>query len=243
MAATHLSRQRRGQIETYFDRTACEAWEQLTSTRRWAASAPPCAPGATACAHAAVWLPPTCAAAHPRRRLRHRRAGVEAARRGADVVAIDLSPTLVDVARAAWRSPTTCAAAAASTSAVGDITDVALGDFDHVVAMDSLIHYSAEDACACCRAGPAHPRLDAVHLRAEHAAAAAMHAWAACSRAATARRRSCRWPRSALRRMLAPTRPGAAGARPHERIASGFYTSQAFELSSRPMNSLIQRRA
>jgi magnesium-protoporphyrin O-methyltransferase len=37
--------------------------------------------------------------ARARRRLRHRRAGVEAARRGAQVVAIDLSPTLVELAR------------------------------------------------------------------------------------------------------------------------------------------------
>ena len=64
---------------------------------------------------------------------------VEAAQRGAEVVAIDVAGSLVEIARKRapqgltidWR--------------VGDMLDPALGSFDHVVEMDSLIHYKAFD--------------------------------------------------------------------------------------------------
>ncbi len=64
---------------------------------------------------------------------------VEAARRGAEVVAIDLSATLVNLARE--RLP----AGLPIDFRVGDMLDPALGRFDHVVGMDSLIHYRAPD--------------------------------------------------------------------------------------------------
>ena len=67
---------------------------------------------------------------------------VAAARRGAEVVAIDLSPTLVDLARE--RSPRDLGAGSIAFR-VGDMRDPELGRFDHVVAMDSLIHYRAHD--------------------------------------------------------------------------------------------------
>ncbi|MFX4223240.1 MAG: methyltransferase domain-containing protein [Thalassobaculum sp.] len=68
---------------------------------------------------------------------------VEAARRGAEVVAIDLSPTLVDLARE--RLPAIPGPGRVEFR-VGDMLDPTLGHFDHVVAMDSLIHYRADDA-------------------------------------------------------------------------------------------------
>jgi len=67
---------------------------------------------------------------------------VEAARRGAEVVAIDLSPTLVDLARE--RIPADVADRVTFKS--GDMLGKELGTFDHVVAMDSIIHYQIEDA-------------------------------------------------------------------------------------------------
>lgn len=67
---------------------------------------------------------------------------VEAARRGADVVAIDLSPTLVDLARSRLAPDL----ASKIDFRSGDMLDPALGRFDHVVAMDSIIHYQTEDA-------------------------------------------------------------------------------------------------
>ena len=72
----------------------------------------------------------------------------EAAARGAAVTAIDLSPTLVGIARER------CPAALPEGSDAepgrvsflsGDMLDDALGTHDHVVAMDSLIHYRAPD--------------------------------------------------------------------------------------------------
>ena len=68
---------------------------------------------------------------------------IEAARRGAEVVAIDLSPTLVHLARE--RAPTNLGAGRVDFHS-GDMLDPGLGHFDHVVAMDSIIHYGTDDA-------------------------------------------------------------------------------------------------
>jgi magnesium-protoporphyrin O-methyltransferase len=66
---------------------------------------------------------------------------LDLAARGASVVAIDLSPTLVDHARER--------AEAAGTAGVdfrsGDMLAAELGRFDWVVAMDSLIHYDVSE--------------------------------------------------------------------------------------------------
>jgi magnesium-protoporphyrin O-methyltransferase len=64
---------------------------------------------------------------------------MEAASRGAEVVAIDVSQGLVDVARR--RAP----AGLNIDWRVGDMRSHSLGIFDHVVAMDSLIHYDEQD--------------------------------------------------------------------------------------------------
>jgi magnesium-protoporphyrin O-methyltransferase len=138
---------RRGELETYFDRTAAEAWARLTS------DAPVGRVRATVRAgrdrmRATLlsWLPQDL---HGRRLLD---AGcgtgalaVEAARRGAEVVAIDLSPTLVALARE--RLPDDLGRGSIDLRS-GDMLDPALGRFDHVVAMDSLIHYRAADIVA-----------------------------------------------------------------------------------------------
>ena len=63
------------------------------------------------------------------------------AARGADVVATDISPALVGIAQA--RLPTNLVRHV--TFKVGDMLAPALGRFDHVVAMDSMIYYTAPD--------------------------------------------------------------------------------------------------
>ena len=68
---------------------------------------------------------------------------VEAARRGAHVVAIDVAPTLI--ALAGDRAPKDIGAGSIDFR-VGDMLDPALGHFDHVVSMDALIHYEKNDA-------------------------------------------------------------------------------------------------
>ncbi len=137
--------QRRGQIEHYFDRTAVAAWERLTSDAPVGRIRATVRAGRDRMrATLLSWLP---ADLHGRRILD---AGcgtgafaVEAARRGADVVAIDLSPTLVNLARQ-------CMPEALGHGSIdfrsGDMLDPLLGHFDHVVAMDSIIHYGTSDA-------------------------------------------------------------------------------------------------
>ncbi len=141
-SSTYL--ERREQLETYFDRTAADAWSRLTS------DAPVSRIRATVRAgrdemrrRLLGWLPADLSG----RRVLDAGCGtgalaVEAARRGAVVTAIDLSPTLVSLAR--QRLPRDLGAGSL-TFQVGDMLDAALGRFDHVVAMDSLIHYRTPD--------------------------------------------------------------------------------------------------
>jgi magnesium-protoporphyrin O-methyltransferase len=68
---------------------------------------------------------------------------VEAALRGASVLAIDLSPTLVNLARE--RQPLISGGGSIDFRS-GDMLDAALGEFDYVVGMDSVIHYEVGDA-------------------------------------------------------------------------------------------------
>ena len=136
--------QRRGQIETYFDRTAVAAWERLTSDAPVGRVRATVRAGRDQMRSTLLsWLPEDLSG----KRILDAGCGtgayaVEAARRGAEVVAIDLSPTLVNLARS--RLPLALAERIDFRS--GDMLDPALGHFDHVVAMDSIIHYAAEDA-------------------------------------------------------------------------------------------------
>ena len=141
--------QRRGQIETYFDRTAMRAWEQLTSTAPVGRNRATVRAGRDRMrATLLSWLPEDLHGA----RILDAGCGtgafaMEAARRGADVVAIDLSPALVNVAlRRVAEHLDVFAGGGHIDFRSGDMSDAALGPFDHVVAMDSLIHYSAADA-------------------------------------------------------------------------------------------------
>jgi magnesium-protoporphyrin O-methyltransferase len=136
--------ERRGEIETYFDRTAAAAWSKLTS------DAPVSGIRATVRAgrdrmRATLlsFLPDDLRGS----RILDAGCGtgalaVEAARRGADVTAVDISPTLIGIAQE--RLPEKLGDGRIHFIA-GDMLDKRLGTFDHVVAMDSLIHYSLPD--------------------------------------------------------------------------------------------------
>ena len=143
--ATYTSR--RGQIEEYFDRTAVQAWAQLTSDAPVGRIRTTVRAGREKMrATLLSWLPDD---------LRGHRVldagcgtgalAAEAARRGADVVAIDLSPKLVELAR--QRMPQSLLYGSLDFRS-GDMLDPQLGKFDHVVAMDSVIHYETKDAVA-----------------------------------------------------------------------------------------------
>jgi len=142
---------RRGELETYFDRTAAEAWARLTSTAPVGRVRATVRAGRDRMRNTLLsWLPEDLQG----RRILDAGCGtgalaVEAARRGAHVVAIDLSPTLVDLARE--RLPEALVSEPGWGSIEfrsGDMLDSALGEFDHVVAMDSLIHYRETDIVA-----------------------------------------------------------------------------------------------
>ena len=93
--------ERRSEIEHYFDRTAAQAWERLTSNAPVGRIRATVRAGRDQMRNTLLgWLPTDM------RGLRLLDAGcgtgalaVEAAQRGAEVVAIDLSPTLVQLAR------------------------------------------------------------------------------------------------------------------------------------------------
>ena len=138
-------RQRRGQLETYFDRTAAEAWSRLTSDAPVSRIRATVRAGRDRMRRTLLdWLPADLTGA----RLLDAGCGtgalaVEAAKRGAEVIAIDLSPTLVALARE--RSPAVPGGGSVRFL-VGDMMDRDHGRFDYVVAMDSLIHYRPHDA-------------------------------------------------------------------------------------------------
>ena len=139
---TYLAK--RGQLLTYFDRTAVEAWAKLTSDAPVSRIRATVRAGRDAMRATILdYLPRDLSGA----RVLDAGCGtgalaVEAARRGAHVVAIDLSPTLVDLARARIAGSF---GKGVITFQSGDMLDPALGRFDHVVAMDSLIHYKTAD--------------------------------------------------------------------------------------------------
>src|ERR1700761_8381070 len=138
--------ERRGELATYFDRTAVDAWARLTSDAPVGRIRATVRAGRDEMRNTLLsWLPANMNGA----RLLDAGCGtgalsIEAARRGARVVAIDLSPTLVSVARE--RIPSDLDASAIDFKS-GDMLDPKLGRFDFVVAMDSLIHYQAADIC------------------------------------------------------------------------------------------------
>ena len=227
--STYLAR--RGELETYFDRTAADAWARLTS------DAPVSGIRATVRAgrdrmRATLldWLPTDL------RGVRVLDAGcgtgafaVEAARRGAHVTAIDLSATLVSLARE--RAPTDLGCGKIDFS-VGDMTDASLGRFDYAVAMDSLIHYREADmaraaASLAARAtkgvlftvAPRTPLLTIMH--------AAGRLFPRGDRAPAIEPVS---PRAIARRLADNASLAEWHVARQHRVATGFYISHAIEL-------------
>jgi magnesium-protoporphyrin O-methyltransferase len=141
-SATYTTR--RGELETYFDRTAASAWAKLTSDAPLGRIRATVRAGRDDMrATLLSWLPQDMRG----KTVLDAGAGtgalsVEMARRGADVTAIDLAGTLVDLAQT--RIPYNLGDGSIRFL-VGDMLDPALGRFDHIVCMDSLIHYRAPD--------------------------------------------------------------------------------------------------
>ncbi len=137
--------ERRVWIANYFDRTAADAWARLTSDAKVSRVRQTVRAGRDEMRGTLLsWLPEDLRG----RRLLDAGCGtgmlaVEAARRGAEVIAVDVAPTLIQIARE--RLPSNLGPGSVVFIA-GDMLDPELGQFDYVVAMDSLIHYRPEDA-------------------------------------------------------------------------------------------------
>jgi magnesium-protoporphyrin O-methyltransferase len=222
---------RRGEIETYFDRTAVDAWSKLTSDAPVSRIRKTVREGRDQMRRTLLsWLPADLSG----RRILDAGCGTgafatEAARRGAQVVAVDISPKLVELA--SRRSAEELQHEAVDYR-VGDMLDPTLGRFDHVIAMDSLIHYAAEDIAKALERLAARTRSSVLFTFAPKTPMLAlMHA------AGRVFPRADRAPaivpvsEGGLRSILA-NEVGLKGWRTDRtaRIANGFYTSQAMEL-------------
>jgi magnesium-protoporphyrin O-methyltransferase len=222
---------RRGQLQTYFDRTAVEAWARLTSTAPVSRIRATVRAGRDRMRNTLLGYLPANLTAN---KLLDAGCGtgalsVGAAARGAQVIAIDLSPTLVVLA--GQRLPDFLGTGRIDFR-VGDMLDSALGTFDHVVAMDSLIHYALDDVVEVLAGFAARTNRSIIFTFAPKTPLLALMWWVGRlfpqrDRAPAIEPVSER----ALRRRLALD-PALAGWRVGrtQRIASGFYTSQAMEL-------------
>ncbi|MCX7375016.1 MAG: magnesium protoporphyrin IX methyltransferase [Alphaproteobacteria bacterium] len=224
MSATYDTR--RGELEEYFDRTAADTWARLTS------DAPVSGVRATVRAGRnqmratlLYWLPADLTG----KRVLDAGCGTgalafEAARRGAEVLAVDISPTLIGLAQERTAGQSNI------EFRVGDMLDPGFGRFDHIVAMDSLIHYELADVTRalaglaarannslCFTFAPRTPLLATMHL------------------AGKLFPRGDRSPRivplagQALRHALGKS----LSLGRHHRVSKGFYISEAQELRAR----------
>jgi magnesium-protoporphyrin O-methyltransferase len=222
---------RRAWLHRYFDRTAAEAWAQLTSDVPVSGVRQKVRAGRGLMRSMLLgWLPSNLRG----RRILDAGCGtgalaIELARRGADVVAIDLSPTLTDLARQRLGDSQLRGRVEFRS---GDMLDDALGEFDHVVAMDSLIHYDAGDiAAAIGKLAPRTKSSIVMTFAPRTPVLAVMHAVGGM------------FPRGDRAPRIVPVAPETLGRhfRAHEgctgwererteRISTGFYVSQGLEL-------------
>lgn len=138
--------QTRQRVETYFDRTATRTWEQLTSDAPVSGIRATVRAGRDRMRDVILDQLPADLTG---KRILDAGCGTgalafEMAARGADVIGVDISPQLVDIARK--RTPNDLHHKL--TFRAGDMLNERLGTFDHVVAMDSMIYYSATDIAA-----------------------------------------------------------------------------------------------
>ena len=214
-------------VETYFDRTATATWERLTS------DAPVSGIRATVRAGREEMrgvilssLPADLSGA----RVLDAGCGtgamaVELARRGAEVVAVDVAPALVRVARE--RCPAD--AAPRIDFRAGDMLDPSWGAFDHVVAMDSLIYYGAADVAGIL--GRIAPRLGgSMILTLAPRTPLLMAMWRLGLLFPRADRAPTMVPHTLAGVERAMARTGTGGAlREIRRVSRGFYISTALE--------------
>jgi magnesium-protoporphyrin O-methyltransferase len=227
--------QRRSKIEEYFDRSAVKAWEQLTSTAPVGRIRATVRAGRDRMREQLLgWLPQDLRGA----RILDAGCGtgafaMDAARRGAEVVAIDLSPSLVDVARRRVAEIQARPDAQAFVGSIvwhsGDMLDASLGSFDHVVAMDSLIHYCEADMVRVLESWSSRTKESLLFTFApRNPMLAAMRVMGRLF----PRENRAPWIEPVAEASLRKGLTGLSSWTPGrtQRIVSGFYTSQAMEI-------------
>ncbi|MCC0034149.1 MAG: magnesium protoporphyrin IX methyltransferase [Hoeflea sp.] len=138
---------RRDEIQTYFDRTALDAWKRLVSTEKVSGVRATVRAGRDAMRQAILdrfgedlsgWriLDAGCGAGP---------LAIELAHRGADVLGVDLSPQMIAHANDALPAIRN---GGSVRLVAGDMLATQNGTFDAVVSMDALIHYSGDEAAA-----------------------------------------------------------------------------------------------
>ncbi len=227
--------QRRGEVETYFDRTAMAAWARLTSTVPVSGIRATVRAGRDEMrATLLSWLPADMTGM----RLLDAGCGtgalaLAAAGRGAAVVAVDLSPQLVALAaERALAHP----AAASITFRAGDMLDPAYGRFDYIVLMDSVIHYRQSDAIAALQSLQARAGKAVLFTFAPRTVLlSAMHSFGKLFPRGD--RAPAIEPQSEMR-LRAAFNIGRS-----QRVSSGFYISQAMEMVTMIQPSSMWKRA
>ena len=137
---------KRAKLETYFDRTALDAWAAMTSEAPVSKIRATVRAGRQEMRDTLLsWLPQDLSG----RRILDAGCGtgmlaIEAARRGADVVGIDVSPQLIEIGKE--RLPDDVKGKISLHA--GDMLYPAYGHFDHIVSMDVLIHYESDQIAA-----------------------------------------------------------------------------------------------
>ncbi|MCR9124848.1 MAG: magnesium protoporphyrin IX methyltransferase [Rhodobacteraceae bacterium] len=219
----------RDRVETYFDSTATRVWERLTSDApvsrvretvragrdRMRAAMLARLPGDL---RGARVLDAGCGAGQMT---------AELALRGAHVVAVDLSPSLVAIAEKRLASDLR----GRVTFAAGDMLDAGLGGFDAVVAMDSLIYYTGRDI-GIALARLEHRTSGPIVFTVAPRTPALMAMWYAGKLFPRTDRSPVMIPhdlRELTRAALAQGVEGRLAA--VERVTSGFYISQLMELA------------
>jgi magnesium-protoporphyrin O-methyltransferase len=161
---------KRDGVEQYFDRTAAKTWEQLTSDAPVSRIRATVRKGRDAMREQILsWLPNAYQSkgdqSNSCKGLRILDAGcgpgamtIELVKRGANVVAVDLSPALIEVAKKRYSSEIESLGCSTFNSVqesldapadkagvcwlAGDLLEPNLGQFDVIITMDCLIHYN-----------------------------------------------------------------------------------------------------
>lgn len=215
-------------VETYFDKTATRTWERLTSDAPVSRIRETVRRGRDAMrAHMLDRLP------HDLNGTRILDAGcgagqmtAELAQRGAEVVAVDISPSLLGIARN--RLPEALHPYVSFHS--GDMLSEDLGYFDHVLAMDSLIYYHDHDI-AQSLSGLKGRTSGRIVFTVAPRTPLLMAMWYAGKLFPRSDRSPTMIPQSPAKLAQTYTRTQGRGqVTPLTRITSGFYISQAMEV-------------